>query len=348
MYEICATFNPSNQSMKKILYFLVISIHLIGCGQGDDSQTYQKDIIVDTELASLYPIAGQWIELQNLSIDKKADAQRSVKNSSRFPLPMQSALFHQWCEGGNCIQINSSNELEWIPREGMESELAELQDGRSFFPVSDGWISISSYGDENFYTVQKWDEDLAVVWTTIYQKTLVDEELNNISFVRLLGYHDDLLVFGTNYEAAPRSGYIQLGNGQKFQREENWAGLLLDFDQATVLGRLIKDEVGDYQLIARSESYHTGVPASQYTANQLGLSEEHILLALYDPRGGEIMLQSVHYRTSQKTWSQQISVNAPIENLLVSSFQGYFLVEVNEALYVFSEEDGSLAAEFSF
>lgn len=338
--------------MKNLLLVIALLLSFSACQQqNDNNQTNEKEI--DNSLPSLYPIGNQWIELQNLQTVNNPNQTRNFKTSNQIAAPLQTKVYSQWCDAGNCFQFNAFNDLEMIPQEDLISEITPNNNLNFFFPVKNGWITATSLENENIYTIKLLNIDLEEQWTTIYKKSEINEEGSWINFAQVLEYNDHLLVFNSSSEEHKRSAYIDLYTGNKVQKDEQWKNILIDTDQKNVLGRLIEHEDFSYSLEVGSNNTPLQINALDYPKNEILLSDNNIFVIFYRLGNKTAQLLCLDYHTATIKWKQTIENNTPMKNIIPSYFMDLLMIEIEPntstqsyQLYIFQQNDGGLLGEF--
>ncbi len=337
--------------MKNLISLFLIVLFIWGCS--DRESTDYSNVVTteaDPTLASLYPVGSMWVELQLMETIRNPNPERNFKKSDLFAPDLKTDLYRLWCEDGSCYQLNSSNELELIAREDLETERTSSESLNFFFPIQDGWITVTSMEDENIYTIRHLDKALHTQWTTIYQKSYINTEDELTQFANVLGYNDHVLIFNSSAEEYKKSSYINLHSGNKKQKNEQWLEVLLDSDRKTFLGRLVLLEDAAYSLEIADNRIPLNLSEDEFPHHRLIISDNSVLLALYNKSSGNIRLYCFSYHTGDTLWEQDITGISEISNVILSSFNSKLLAEIDtgdeKLLYVFHISDGNLLGQF--
>ena len=339
----------------KLKFSLLIFSSIIltfSCKNKKNSQSNQEieERIVDSKIASIYPLNSQYLELQNLQLVEKIEDNRNFKNTQALGNNLKTILYKKWCQDGDCYQLNTNYILEKTPQVNSNSIIANSTDINYIIPSKYGVVSVTSLANENISTIKHWDNQLSEKWNTIYEKSKLDSNGNNVQFAEVLGYNNELLVYHSSDSDIPKSGYILLKNGYKKQEESQWSAMLIDEDNTTVLGQVIQNANLSYSI--RIGNTITNLPESVtgYTKCHSLVHGNKIFLGFYYPKTDIIKIITLDYQTGNILWENSISSAKIFNNILFSAFEDNFLIEIvtstKNNLYVFQQENGKLMGKF--
>lgn len=334
--------------MKKIYAWLLL-LSCYACQSTDNAIQEKIELSIDNTLASLYPIQDKWLELQNLEWTDNENSIRDFKKSEGYRI-LRKDIFSTYCKDEYCLQINPALQLEIIDPTGKSSEKVDFPTNSFFFPVKEGWITVTSLPDENLFSIKKLDENLQEKWNTIYEKSRLDSNGISIPHTRLLGYNDHLLIFHSPIPNLRKSGYIQLSDGVKMQSEENWSSLIIDEDQSTVLGQLIQREDLSYILKAGSRAINLPESITGFTHTQSLISGNQIFLSFYFQNNDILKTYAIDYHSGQILWDHSLVSSKSIKDVVLSTFQNKFIIEIfsphRNGLYILDKQEGKLLDKF--
>lgn len=335
----------------KYIFYIALGLSVISCNSKQEKDTsVSSEFSIDPNIASLYPLQGKWLELQNLEFVTNANENRNFKKSDSYHPPLKTAIYSRWCDEGQCYQLNLSNQLEVAPQTS-NNTLAADQDADNFLiPFQQGFLTATSLPQENIFTVRYYDAQLNEKWSTIYEKSRIDSAGNPIHYAEILGYNDHLLAFHSNSKEIRKSGFIYLDNGIKKQEETQWTGLLIDDDQRTVLGQLIQNEDQSYSLMIGNRLIPLSGSVTGYSESAVILAGNNIFLGFYYPQTEILKLIALDYHTGNNTWEYSLTSSKSIQDITFSDFQDQLIVEIEAAqgnnLYIFNQADGKLSGKF--
>ncbi len=234
--------------------FLISFFAIIACHQESKEVPNPASTTINTQLASLYPINHQWIELQTLQYVKNGDEHRNFKlNTSFTERHWNSSLFSKWCDGEYCYQLDEFLQLK--KQASMDvSEESSPSDINYLIPLEHQIIAVSSVPEENIFTIRAYDQSLNELWSTIYERSRTDSNGIHINYAEILGYNQHILAYHSSSPQIPKSGFIDLSNGRKKQDEQQWNALLIDEDLKTVLGEIIQNADLSYAIQIGNEA----------------------------------------------------------------------------------------------
>lgn len=337
----------------KFKYILLIfsSFYILSSCKNKENNSVQSDEkIIDTNLASLYPLNNQILELQNLEFVENLEENRNLKNTSSLKNNLETTLYKRWCQNGDCFQLNSSLILEVIPQNDNNSIKASSSDINFIIPNKNGIVSATSLPNENIYTIKLWDNQLIEKWNTIYERSKLDSNGQNIQYAQVLGYNDQLLVFNSSDSDIPKSGYVLLKSGYKKQEEYQWSGILIDEDNTTVLGQIIKNNDLGFSIRIGSTIIDLPESVTGYSKCNSLVRGNKIYLGFYHPKSDLLKIITLDYHSGKILWEYAIASSKSIENIYISGFQYQFLIEIESisknSLYILQKENGVLVDKF--
>lgn len=340
--------------MKFKLFILIFSslILTISCKNKKKSHSSQenKEQIIDTKLASLYPLNNQFLELQNLQFAENVDEKRNFKNTHALENNLKTVLYKKWCQDGECFQLNENYILEKKPQVNSTNIAANTTDINYLIPSKNGIVSVTSLPNENIFTIKLWDNQLTEKWNTIYERSKLDSNGQNLQYAEVLGYNEQLLVFHSSDSEISKSGYILLKNGYKKQEEFQWSALLIDEDNTTILGQVIKNSNLSHSIRVGNTIIDLPESVTGYSNCHSLVHGNKIYLGFYHPKSDIIKIITIDYQTGKILWESSITSAKFIENILFSAFEDKFIIEIissnKSSLYVFQQENGKLMGKF--
>lgn len=334
----------------KSFFYIALAYTIVSCQNHQENKTDNiPQNAVNEQLNSLYPLNGKWLELQNLQWVNEPDENRNFKNTGASS-ELKTLIYTQLCAQGKCIQFNALKILEVIPQESLKSEAADKNALNFFIPVKDGWLTCTSLPDENIYTIRLWDSQLHEKWNTIYEHSRPDSNSQITHYAQILGYNDNILAFNSSSEEIRKSGYINLNNGLKKQEEAQWTGLLIDSDQQTVLGQLIRNEDLSYSLMIGNRLSHLPQSVTGYTESRVFISGNNIFSGFFYPQNNTLKLMAIDYHSGAIKWEQSLTSAKSIKDVILSAFDNLLTIEISSSpenhLYVLQQENGNISGKF--
>ncbi len=335
----------------KYLFYIAFGFSIISCNSKQEKNSSgNSELSIDPNIASLYPLNGKWLDLQNPEYTSNSNESRNFKKSAAYNDPLKTDIFSRWCEGGQCYQLNQMNLPEVVPQTDGKTQKANKNAINFLIPFQNGLLTATSLPQENIFTVRYYDLQLNEKWSTIYEKSRIDSAGHSIHYAEVLGYNEHLLAFHSNSNEIRKSGYINLDNGIKKQEEAQWTNLLIDDDQRTVLGQLIQNKDQSYSLMIGNRLTPLSGSVTGYSESSVLLAGNNIFLGFYYPQTEILKLIALDYHTGNNIWEYSLTSSKSIQDVIFSDFQDQLIVEIEATqgsnLYIFNQAEGKLSGKF--
>lgn len=333
-------------------YFIpiLIFISIVACQNSNEHSSHpntSKEL--NLNLASLYPLQGKYLELQNLKWAEKGADTRNFKNSSDFH-SLKKEVYATFCNEDACYTINENLEFVEIPQDASNTRKIDGIADNFLFPIQDGWIVATSLPTENLFKIRKFNLRLEEQWLTIYEKNRIDSSGQMVHYAQIAGYNDHILIFNSNTKEIRKSGYLQLENGIKKQAEAQWSSLIIDEDEKTVLGQVVQKEDLSFELQLGSKSIPLPNSVSGFNQSRAVVSGNQIFLAFFFTNNDIVKSFAIDYHSGEILWDNSIISAKSIADIQLSTFEEKLLIEImaspQSSLHVLNKIDGKLLDKF--